>query len=112
MNDYNSLYPRPISREDYTKEKTYKYTIPPVEVAMTIIPDAYTSPEFYAFEQERVFATSWVPVGYISEVKRPGDVIVVNVAGQSIIVKRDKKGKFSAFYKVCCHRGAKLLDND
>ena len=51
MNDYNSLYPRPISREDYTKEKTYKYTIPPVEVAMTIIPDAYTSPEFYAFEQ-------------------------------------------------------------
>ena len=41
-----------------------------MELASTLIPDAYTSPEFFALEQETVFATSWVAVGFTSDVDR------------------------------------------
>jgi phenylpropionate dioxygenase-like ring-hydroxylating dioxygenase large terminal subunit len=83
-----------------------------VTSATTLIPDAYTSEEFYALEQERVFATTWVAVGCTSDLKNPGDAIVADAAGQSIIVVRNKEGQLRAFYNVCRHRGAQLLTPD
>lgn len=109
---YEQLYPRPLTAADYTQEKTYRHTRLPVSRASTLHPDAYTSPEFYAIEQERVFGTSWVAVGCLDDLDQPGDVIVADVAGQSIIITRAKKGELRAFYNVCRHRGAKLLDDD
>lgn len=111
----NSFIPRPAQRlpaEAYTKEETYRSTRHHVNAAVTLIPDAYTSEEFFAIEQEKVFATSWVPVGCTSQLKEPGDVIVTSVAGQSIIITRDQGGHLQAFYNVCRHRGVKLLDDD
>jgi len=108
---YARLYPASFSAKDYVREETYKYTRAPVEAALTLIPEAYTSPEFYALEQGRVFGNSWVAVGCTSQVKEPRDVLVAEVAGQSIIVTRNKAGELRAFYNVCRHRGAKLLDD-
>ena len=48
---------------DFTAEATYAVTRQPVTSASTLLPRAYTSPEFYSLEQERVFAGSWVAVG-------------------------------------------------
>ena len=39
---------------------------------MTLIPDAYTSREFFEIEREKVFAASWVVVGFTSQVEEPG----------------------------------------
>ena len=89
---YARLNPRPIPTEDYTREETYRHTRAPVNLAVTLIPDAYTSREFFEIERERVFAASWVVVGFTSEVEEPGQVIVAEVAGRSIIVTRDKQG--------------------
>lgn len=104
------LYDRPLTSEDYLREETYRYTRNGVESAFTLIPDAYTSPEFFELEQQKVFASSWVPVGCISDLRLPGDAIVTKVAGQSIIVTRDQEGQLRAFYNVCRHRGTRLLD--
>jgi len=109
--NYAQLYPASFSAEDYVREETYKYTRAPVEAALTLVPEAYTSPEFYALEQGRVFGNSWVAVGCTSQVKEPRDVLVAEVAGQSIIVTRNKAGELRAFYNVCRHRGAKMLDD-
>jgi choline monooxygenase len=109
---YDHLYPSSFTAEDFTREETYRYTRAPVEAALTLIPEAYTSPEFYALEQARVFSNSWVVVGCTSQVKGPQDVLVADVAGQSIIVTRNKAGELRAFYNVCRHRGAKMLDDD
>jgi choline monooxygenase len=111
-NPYTRLNPRPTSPEDYTKEETYRHTRAPVDLAVTLIPDAYTSQEFYDLEQEKVFARSWVVVGCTSQVAETGQVIVAEVAGRSIIVTRDKAGKLRAFHNVCRHRATKLLDDD
>jgi choline monooxygenase len=108
---YAQLPPRPVPSENYTKEVTYRHTRAPVDLAVTLIPDAYTSQEFLAIEREKVFASSWVVVGCTSQVEKSGQVIVAEVAGRSIIVTRDKKDKLRAFHNVCRHRATKLLDD-
>ena len=94
----------------YTREETYATTRRPVDLADTLTPDAYRSEEFFALERERVFATSWVPVGCVAELREPGDVLVTEVAGRSLFVVRTKAGELRAFYNVCRHRGTRLLE--
>ncbi|QYJ14794.1 Carnitine monooxygenase oxygenase subunit [Rubrobacter xylanophilus DSM 9941] len=102
--------PKPKTPEDLTREETYRLTRLPVDLASTLLPEAYTSPEFFDIEKERVFAKSWIPVGFVSQVRETGHTIVTEVAGRSIIVTRDKSGKLRAFHNVCRHRAARLLD--
>lgn len=109
---YQQLFSQTLTAADYVKEETYQHTRLPVELAFTLLPEAYTCPDFYVLEQERVFGTSWVMVGFIHQVQKAGDVIVAEVAGQSVIVTRAKNGRLQAFYNVCRHRGAQLLDPD
>ncbi len=101
---------RPLPPEAFLREETYAKTRLPVDFAWTLIPDAYTSPEFYALEQQEVFAKSWVPVCVTDEVRDPGDFLVVEVAGRSIIVTRNPAGELRAHHNVCRHRGARLCE--
>lgn len=101
---------RPLPPEDFVWEETYRRTRLPVDLASTLIPDAYTSQAFFDIERERVFSASWVAVGCASEVEAPGDVIVSEVAGRSIIVTRNNDGEIRAFHNVCRHRATRLLD--
>ena len=107
---YADLYPKQLAPADFTNPDTYKHTRAPVELALTLIPEAYTDHDFYRIEQERVFGNSWVAVGCTSQVQNGGDALVVKVAGQSIIITRNKAGKLRGFYNVCRHRGARMLD--
>ena len=97
------------SIETYTDERTYADTRRPVASARTLIPAAYTSEAFFSLERERVFAASWVAVGTTSQVSEPGEVLVADVAGRSIVVVRDGDGALHGFYNVCRHRGTRLL---
>jgi len=106
---YARLGPRPTPVADYTSEHTYQSTRLPVDLATTLIPDAYTTQEFFDLERERVFASSWVAVACTSDVDRPGRVVVVDVAGRSVIVTRNREGALRAFHNVCRHRATKLL---
>ena len=101
---------RPLPREAFLREDTYATSRLPVEFASTLIPDAYTSPEFHELEQERLFARSWVPVCVVDEVAEPGDFLVVEVAGRSLIVTRNRQGELRALHNVCRHRGARLCE--
>jgi choline monooxygenase len=113
MSDPNSALPaRPIDPARFTDEDTYRHTRLPVDLASTLIPDAYCSPEFFALEQERVFASSWVAVGLVGDVDGPGRCVVVEVAGRSIIVTRNRHGELRGFHNVCRHRATKLLAGD
>lgn len=109
---YRTLPARPIDPAGFTHEHTYRHTRLPVELATTLIPDAYSSPEFFALEQEKVFTTGWVAVGFVADVDRPGACIVVEVAGRSVIVTRNRHGQLRGFHNVCRHRATRLLDAD
>ena len=43
---------------------------------------------------------------------KPGDFIVRNIAGESIIILRDRGGELRAFFNVCRHRGTQLCNVD
>lgn len=101
---------RPPNPHAYLHEATYAATRSPVSRASTLIPDAYTEPAFHELELDRVFATSWIPVAVADQVAQPGDALVTQVAGRSIIVARNRHGDLRGFHNVCRHRGAELLD--
>ena len=100
--------PRPIDAARFAEPDTYRATRLPVDYASTLIPDAYTSAEFHALESERIFGTSWVPVCVTDEVAVPGSFVVVEIAGRSVIVCRNREGELRAHHNVCRHRGAQL----
>jgi choline monooxygenase len=100
---------RPVARSDFLREETYRATRLPVDQASTLIPDAYTSPEFQALELDRIFGGSWVPVCVADEIAEPGSYVVVDVAGRSLIVCRNRAGELRAHHNVCRHRGTRLV---
>jgi choline monooxygenase len=99
---------RPVPPDDFRREETYAATRLPVQLASTLIPDAYTSSEFHALELETLFATSWVPVCLAAEVAEPGAYVVVELAGRSLIVCRNLSGELRAHHNVCRHRGSRV----
>jgi len=103
---------RPLPADAFTREETYRATRLPVEYASTLIPDAYTTPEFHQLESQRLFARSWVAVCVTDELAEPGSFVVVEVAGQSLIVCRNRAGELRAHHNVCRHRGSRLVAED
>ncbi len=110
MSDPQGNPSRPVSASEFTREETYRATRLPVDRASTLIPDAYTSPEFHALERERIFGSSWVPVCVTDEVAEPGSFVVVDVGGRSLIVCRNRSGELRAHHNFCRHRGTKLCE--
>ena len=104
--------PRPLTGSAFAREETYAATRLPVELASTLIPDAYTSPEFHALERDAIFARSWVPVCVADEVAESGSYVVVDVAGRSLVVCRNRAGELRAHHNVCRHRGTRLVDGE
>lgn len=112
IDPHSALPARPMDPARFTDESTYDATRLPVELASTLIPDAYTSPEFFALEQEKIFTSGWVAVGFAADVDRPGACVVVEIAGRSIIITRNRHGGLRGFHNVCRHRATRLLDPD
>jgi glycine betaine catabolism A len=68
----------------------------------------YRSEEVYALERERIFCREWVCVAREEELPQPNASRVIEVAGESILLLRNRAGRLTAFYNVCRHRGARL----
>ncbi len=64
------------------------------------------SQSIHDLDMERVFRKSWLFAGHACEIKRPGDFFTFDVAGDSLIVIRQKDGSISALFNVCRHRGS------
>jgi phenylpropionate dioxygenase-like ring-hydroxylating dioxygenase large terminal subunit len=71
---------------------------------------SYRDEELFDLEVERLFRREWVSVTCAQSVPEPGDVFPVMIAGQSLLVVRDKDGDVGVFYNLCRHRGAQLVD--
>ncbi len=78
----------------------------------TLPRDAYTSPEFFAHERDRIFAREWVLVGREEALAQAGDCLEATVGGESLLVVRGEDGTLRAFFNVCRHRGSALTRGD
>jgi Rieske 2Fe-2S family protein len=74
----------------------------------TLPRDAYCSDDVFAQERERIFARAWCGVTREEWLPLPGDYVVVEVAGESLIVTRDSAFAVRAYANICRHRGTRL----
>ena len=68
----------------------------------------YASPDVFAREREQVFTRNWICVGRSRDFAEPGSYRLADIAGESLIVVRDRAGEIRAHYNVCRHRGTRL----
>ena len=53
----------------------------------------FVSPAVFAVEQAEIFSKEWLLVGHQSQVLKPGDYFLAAIAGESVIVTRDRKSQ-------------------
>ncbi|MGH7518295.1 MAG: aromatic ring-hydroxylating dioxygenase subunit alpha [Gemmatimonadales bacterium] len=75
----------------------------------TLHRDAYFSDEIWRRERERIFGAEWVCVGRAEEVPEPGDYLLADLAGESVLLVRTRAGELRGFYNLCRHRGCRLV---
>jgi Rieske 2Fe-2S family protein len=68
----------------------------------------YTDPAIFEAEIDRVFFRSWWFAGHGSEIPRPGDYLLFELAGESLIVLRQPDRSVAALFNVCRHRGSRI----
>lgn len=79
------------------------------------IPSApYHDPAYYALEREAIFKRVWLHVGRAAELAEKGQFVVreIEVAKASILIVHGSDGKIRAFYNVCAHRSAQLVEEE
>src|SRR5271170_217488 len=70
----------------------------------------YRDPDFLEAEKERVFATSWQVICHLNDIPNPGDYHTLEFLGEPLVAVRGLDGGVRAFFNICRHRGARLLD--
>src|SRR6266436_4874812 len=71
----------------------------------------FVSREIFAREQSKIFSEQWILVGHQTQIQKAGDYFISDVAGESLIVVRDKRSTIRSFYNVCRHRGTRLRED-
>ncbi len=76
----------------------------------TLPRERFIAPEIFAEERDRIFGRMWNCAGRASAVANPGDYVVREIGGESIIVLRNRSGELRAYFNVCRHRGTRLCE--
>jgi glycine betaine catabolism A len=84
----------------------------PKYVATTLPARYYTDPDLFRDELERFYCENWICAGRASQISRPGDYFLREVADESVIITRDSDGLLRAFFNVCRHRGTRICSQD
>jgi Rieske 2Fe-2S family protein len=82
------------------------------EMQRTLPVTSYRSEEVFAEECERIFWRAWFCAAREAAVPSPGDSLTIEVAGQSVLIVRDRSGGLRGYYNVCRHRGSQLSVDD
>jgi nitrite reductase/ring-hydroxylating ferredoxin subunit len=69
----------------------------------------YTSPEFAELEARRMWTRTWQMACREEELPEPGDTVVYDIVGRSLLITRQAGGSIRALHNSCTHRGRKLL---
>ena len=69
----------------------------------------YLDPATFDRERERLLFGEWFCAGRADQVERPGSLVVVEVAGESVLLVRTGAGELRAHYNVCRHRGSQVV---
>jgi Rieske 2Fe-2S family protein len=94
----------PFSPEDLAP------TLRPLLEASQLPPRAFTDAAVAAWEAEHLYLGGWVCAGHVSAVRERGAYVTREAGGESLLVIADDDGAPHAFFNVCRHRGARLVE--
>lgn len=81
----------------------------PLEQARTLPAEAYTSPEIFERETERVLRREWLCIGRADQIPKAGDYYTLDLLGEKLVVTRDKDGDLHVLSRICLHRAAEIV---
>jgi len=70
---------------------------------------AYTDPQWFEAEKREIFRRLPLMVGLSRDIPQPGDKLLFDAVGPSILVVRDKDHRVHAYLNMCPHRATKLV---
>jgi phenylpropionate dioxygenase-like ring-hydroxylating dioxygenase large terminal subunit len=90
-----------------------------IECAFTLASNFYTDPAVLELEKQKIFLRTWQFAGTMNEacgevngrrrtISDPETYFTAEVAGEPIVVVRDKEGTLRAFSNVCRHRAGPI----
>jgi len=100
MNQHHSLTPAAELHANVAVPFTQAHAMPK---------SLYTSEAFLAAEQKHIFAQDWLCAGRAETLANPGDYLTMQIAGEPVIVLRDRDNQIRAMSNVCRHRMSTLL---
>jgi Rieske 2Fe-2S family protein len=80
-----------------------------VALERTLPREAYFADAVWQLEKERIFAHEWMCGGREEQLPAAGDYLVLDLAGESVLVVRTKDGLLRGYYNTCRHRGCRLV---
>src|SRR5690349_10120186 len=95
--------PLPLSAAEIERTRV------PLERATQLPGAAFTDPGVLEWERANLFRGGWVCAGHIDQVRERGQYLMLDVAGESVMVIADDDGLPRAFLNICRHRGARLV---
>lgn len=73
---------------------------------------AYTSPEWYPADLVEIIGKTWQWVCHREKLIEAGSYVATEVAGQPVLIIRNKENQLRAFYNVCKHRAMQLYEGE
>lgn len=93
------------------KEKVSQFNIElPLERAQTLPALWYYDEEILALERSEVFGKNWIWAGRMDQLAEPGSFLTTDLAGEPLVLSRDKDGVLRAFSNVCRHKAARVAN--
>src|SRR5437773_1976407 len=83
----------------------------PLLEARTLPPRVYHDPSVFEFEVEAWFRKEWLFVCREEDLPESGSYIRHELLGESVIIVRGADEEIRAFYNVCRHRGATIVQD-
>jgi choline monooxygenase len=102
-----------IDLDDVLPGDTYQRLVNPGAGPSRGLPNAaFTSDDFLALENERLFKRNWVFVAHGRDVPNAGDIKPLDVGGLPLLLVRNVAGEVNVFHNACRHRGRKLVETE
>ncbi len=86
-------------------------TTPKIPLEPTLPRGAYLDAAAFDTECAKIFRREWFCAGRSADLAGIGDYRLHQLAGEKVIVTRDRGGQLRALYNVCRHRGTELVSD-
>ncbi|HYH85627.1 MAG TPA: aromatic ring-hydroxylating dioxygenase subunit alpha [Pyrinomonadaceae bacterium] len=99
--------------EDSLREIVESYDArAPLAEAWTIPAPWYTDERVYGLERRTVFARTWQLAARVEQLREPGRYVTREIAGEPVVVVRGSDGVLRAFFNVCRHHAAAVMNEE